>query len=128
MAATVIVELVVRTAEPMNGVGPVVLAARETHRRLAYDRKFAAENHVSALKLVGPAKRFLRAFSESIRILWPIGPQRNTPAKAPSDVATAGTTVVRSISETLTPGDSWKAIFIFSLLRELGVLIFQYIY
>ena len=33
-----------------------------------------------------------------------IGPQRNRPAIAPVDVATEGTIVVRSISDTFTPG------------------------
>jgi hypothetical protein len=94
-----------------TGVAPVTSAARETHRRFVYDRKFAAVKNVSPLKLVGLPNLETSAFSESIRTLSPIGPQRNTPAKAPSVVATEGTTVVRSISDTFTPGDSWKAIY-----------------
>jgi hypothetical protein len=89
-----------------NGVAPEVSAARDTYKRLAYARKLAAENHVSALKLVGLANLETRVFSVSTRTLSPIGPQRKTPAMAPSDVATDGTTVVRSISDTFTPGDS----------------------
>ena len=38
------------------------------------------------------------------------GPQANSPAKPPTVVATEGTTVVKSTSEILTPGDNWKAI------------------
>jgi hypothetical protein len=37
------------------------------------------------------------------------GPQRNTPTVAPVDVPTAGTDVVRSISEVLTPGETKNA-------------------
>jgi hypothetical protein len=35
-----------------------------------------------------------------------IGPHLKCPAKAPMLVATVGITVVKSISETVTPGDS----------------------
>jgi hypothetical protein len=94
-----------------TGVAPVTSAARETHRRFVYDRKLAAVKNVSPLKLVGLPNLETSAFSESTRTLSPIGPQRKTPAKAPSVVATEGTTVVRSISDTFTPGDSWKAIY-----------------
>jgi hypothetical protein len=89
-----------------TGVAPVVSAAREIYRRFEYDKKLAAVKNVSALKFEGLANLETRVFSESTRTLSPTGPQRNTPAKAPSEVATAGTTVVRSISDTLTPGDS----------------------
>jgi hypothetical protein len=41
----------------IDGVAPEVFAPRETYRRLPYDRKFAPENQVSALKFVGLAKR-----------------------------------------------------------------------
>ena len=38
------------------------------------------------------------------------GPHENPPVNPPIVVATEGTIVVKSISETLTPGDNWKAI------------------
>jgi hypothetical protein len=38
------------------------------------------------------------------------GPHVKAPAKPPIVVATEGTTVVKSTSEILTPGDNWKAI------------------
>jgi hypothetical protein len=89
-----------------TGVAPVTFAARETQRRFVYDKKFAAVKKVSPLKLVGLPNLETNMFSESTNTLSPIGPQRKTPAKAPSVVATDGTTVVRSISDTFTPGDN----------------------
>jgi hypothetical protein len=40
------------------------------------------------------------------------GPQLNAPAKAPAVVSTEGMTVVKSTSETVTPGDIENAIFV----------------
>jgi hypothetical protein len=39
-------------------------------------------------------------------VTTPIGPQLKGPTKAPVEVATEGITVVRSISDTFTPGDN----------------------
>jgi hypothetical protein len=82
----------------------VVLAARTTYSLLPYDKKFAAVKKVSGLWLVGLPKRPTSVASESTNILVSTGPQRNTPAIAPSVEDTAGVTVVKSISEKFTPG------------------------
>jgi hypothetical protein len=44
--------------------------------------------------------------SLSIRTTLLAGPQTKDPEKAPAVVKTEGTTVVKSTSDTLTPGDS----------------------
>jgi hypothetical protein len=48
---TVVFALTLKVNAP--GVAPVVFAAREIYRRLAYDKKFAAVKNVSALRFVG---------------------------------------------------------------------------
>jgi hypothetical protein len=76
---------------------------------LPYARKFAAAIKEPAVFASG-AKNFC-AKSDSL-VTWTMvlaGPQRNTPTVAPVDVPTAGTDVVRSISEVLTPGETKNA-------------------
>jgi len=89
---------------PLAPVASAVFAARLTYSLLPYDRKLAAVKNVSGFKFVGLPKRLTKLSSLLIRTNLSIGPQRKTPAMAPSVVETAGTTVVRSISDTLTPG------------------------
>ena len=55
------------------GVEPEVLAARETHSLFAYDKKLYAVKKVSALKLVGLAKRFSSSVIDVTRVSSPTG-------------------------------------------------------
>ena len=55
---------------------------------------------------VGLPKRSTSSTSFEIETIVFAGPQAKAPAIAPSVVPTAGTIVVRSISDTLTPGDN----------------------
>ena len=71
-------------------------------QRIFHLRK--AVKKVSALSEVGLPNRDTSVVSESTNTRCSTGPQLKTPAMAPSVVDTAGTTVVRSISLTLTPG------------------------
>jgi hypothetical protein len=43
--------------------------------------------------------------SLSICTILPTGPHKNVPAAAPAVVSTEGTTVVKSTSDTFTPGE-----------------------
>jgi hypothetical protein len=45
-----------------------------------------------------------------MRVIKSTGPQENCPTTAPVLVETVGTIVVKSISETLTPGESMNII------------------
>ena len=55
-------------------------------------------------RVFGAPNLFTNSLSDVINVLKFVGPQRNTPANAPSVVATAGVELVRSISLKLTPG------------------------
>ena len=88
----------------MPDVVRLELAARLMYSAFEYDRKFAAVKNVSGLIEVGLPNLSTRSFSEVTSVRTPTGPQRNTPAKAPTVVSTAGVVVVRSISEMLMPG------------------------
>ena len=83
---------------------------REIYSELPYARKFAAVNHSWKLSLSGLRNWAANVSSESINTRLSAGPQLKRPAIAPSVVDTAGITVVRSISVTLTPGYTWKGI------------------
>ena len=83
-----------------------VFAARTTCRLFPYARKFAAENHDVAQLSLGLLKRSTNIVSWVMSVLLFTGPHWNCPANAPAVVDTAGTTVVRSISDTFTPGES----------------------
>ena len=63
--------------------------------------------NVSGLTELGLPNFLTRSFSEVTSVRTPTGPQRNTPAIAPTVVDVGGTTVVRSISEILMPGLTW---------------------
>ena len=80
--------------------------ARTTHSELPYVRKFAAVKKSEALLALGLLKIFTNLSSVSTRTSSSTGPHLRCAAIAPSVVETAGTTVVRSISLTLTPGET----------------------
>jgi hypothetical protein len=54
--------------------------------------------------LFGLKKVSINSISEEIVLISKTGPHWKAPAIAPIEVATAGTVVVKSISETFTPG------------------------
>jgi hypothetical protein len=60
----------------------------------------------TALLVVGFPNVSTRSSSDVIRVDVMAGPQRKRPANAPTLVDTAGITVVKSISDTLTPGET----------------------
>ena len=84
----------------------IALSARTTLSALPYCKKFAAVKNVSKLLPFGLPKTLTSSCSEPIGVISPTGPFSNAPATAPIDVATAGTTLVRSTSLTRTPGDN----------------------
>ena len=65
-----------------------------------YCRKFAAEKNVSKFESFGFPKFLIRSSSDVIVVTDETGPYSNAPAIAPIDVATAGTTFVKSTSFT----------------------------
>jgi hypothetical protein len=71
-----------------------------------YAKKLAALNQYGATLSFGFPKVLTKRVSFEINVTSFAGPQTNGPAKAPIDVAPEGTTVVRSISDTLIPGES----------------------
>ena len=79
-------------------------AARTTYSWLPYDRNEDATWKVSKLSSFGLPNVLINSTSEDMFARSFTGPQRNVPAIPPSVVDTAGTTVVKSISLTFTPG------------------------
>ena len=70
---------------------------------------------------LGLPNRSTRLFSESTDTISCAGPHSKSPHMPPMVVATAGTTFVRSCSCIRTPGDSWKAMLISSMLNYYSV-------
>src|SRR6056300_504209 len=96
-------------AEVVTELLPVA-TTRTTCNAFAYERKLVAVKKSSAVFALGFWNVLTRAVSWETKTLLSTGPHRKCPAIAPIDVDTAGTTVVRSISLTLTPGETWNAI------------------
>ena len=80
-----------------------------------YCRKLAAASQFSKLLEFGFPNLETRSPSEVTVCIEPTGPFSNAPAIAPIDVATAGTTFVKSTSFTCTPGDT-KILFLYLYL------------
>ena len=83
---------------------------RTTFRLLAYCKKLAALKKSSKLLESGLPNVSTKFCSLDIVTISSTGPCLNSPANAPIDVDTAGMTLVKSISCTRTPGDTWNAI------------------
>ena len=81
-------------------------AVRTTLKLLPYAKKLAAVKNDTAEFASGSPNVFLRVISLSTNTTLLAGPHENVPAKAPAVVRTDGTTVVKSISDTFTPGES----------------------
>jgi hypothetical protein len=71
-----------------------------------YAKKFAAENQYSKFVESGLPNLLARRTSSDIVITSLVGPHAKGPANAPMEVATDGTIVVRSTSDTFTPADN----------------------
>ena len=80
-------------------------AARTTVKLFPYAKNEAAVKNETAVFVFGCPKVLAKVISLSIRILLFTGPHAKFPAKAPAVVRTEGTTVVKSTSETFTPGE-----------------------
>ena len=87
-----------------------------------YCKKFAAVKKNSKLSLFGFPNISINSSSELISVIEETGPFSNGPAIAPMDVATAGTTFVKSISLTETPGETKKLIVYAPLLELFGII------
>jgi len=79
---------------------------RTTLKSEPYCKKFAAVKNDVAVLLSGLPNISTNWTSLLIVIISFTGPQLKFPAKPPIVVAVEGTTVVRSTSETFTPGDN----------------------
>jgi hypothetical protein len=84
----------------------VVATDRTTLKLFPYDKKDAAVKKDTAELESGLLKTLIRDNSLSIKITLSTGPHAKVPANAPAVVSTEGTTVVKSTSETFTPGES----------------------
>ena len=92
-----------------NAVPPevLVLITLETNNAFPYARKLeATKKSVAVLLVNGFWKLFTRSSSLVIKTLCSAGPHLKWAANPASVVETAGTMVVRSISDTLTPGET----------------------
>jgi hypothetical protein len=84
----------------------VEATARTTLKLLPYAKKDAAVKKDVAELEFGLPNTLIKLSSLSTRITLSAGPHAKVPAKAPAVVSTDGTTVVKSTSETFTPGES----------------------
>ena len=75
-------------------------SARTTFKESEYPKKLAAVNHHSKLSALGLPKTFTKSSSDEISVTEETGPFSNGPTIAPMEVATAGTTFVKSTSLT----------------------------
>ena len=97
-------------------------AGRTTLSEFVYCKKFAAVKKNSKLLSFGFPNTSINSSSELISVIEETGPFSNGPAIAPMDVATAGTTFVKSISLTETPGETKKLIVYAPLLELFGII------
>jgi hypothetical protein len=88
--------------------------ARTTWRLLPYAKKFAAEKKDTPVFATPEAADVLaegcpntdaNSFSVVTSVLFSAGPHWKSPTNAPAVVDTEGTTVVKSTSDTFTPGE-----------------------
>jgi hypothetical protein len=95
----------VSNEEPVFGDAATPSLTRTTYSELPYARKSAAVKNVWVLcPVTGVPNLLTRSVSDDTKTGVFVGPQAKMPAIAPVVVDTAGTTEVRSISDTLIPG------------------------